>query len=37
MKDEDIQGLCSADIYPLKPFENVITKEFLYHLLLTKE
>ena len=33
----DFQGLCSADIYPLKPFEKVITKDFLYHLLLTKE
>ncbi len=33
----DFQGLCSADIYPLKPFEKVITKEFLYHQLLTKE
>jgi type I restriction enzyme, S subunit len=33
----DFQGLCSADIYPLKPFENVITKNYLYHLLLTKE
>ncbi|MBA4301004.1 MAG: restriction endonuclease subunit S [Cyclobacterium sp.] len=33
----DFQGLCSADIYPLKPFEKVITKDYLYHLLLTKE
>lgn len=33
----DFQGLCSADIYPLKPFENVITKEYLYLLLLTRE
>jgi type I restriction enzyme S subunit len=33
----DFQGLCSADIYPLKPFENLITKDYLYHLLLTKE
>ena len=30
-------GLCSADIYPLHPFEGVMTKNFLYHLLLTKE
>jgi type I restriction enzyme S subunit len=33
----DFQGLCSADIYPLKPFEKVISKDYLYHLLLTKE
>ncbi len=33
----DFQGLCSADIYPLKPFKKVITKDYLYHLLLTKE
>jgi type I restriction enzyme S subunit len=33
----DFQGLCSADIYPLKPFDKVISKDYLYHLLLTKE
>lgn len=33
----DFRGLCSADIYPLKPFEKFITKDYLYHLLLTKE
>ncbi len=33
----NFHGLCSADIYPLKPFEKVIIKEYLYHLLLTKE
>ena len=33
----NFQGLCSADIYPLKPFEKVITKNYLYHLLLTKD
>jgi restriction endonuclease S subunit len=33
----EFQGLCSADIYPLKPFESVITKRYLYHILLTKE
>ena len=33
----DFQGLCSADIYPLKPFEKVMSKDYLYHLLLTKE
>ncbi len=29
----DFRGLCSADIYPLTPFEENITKEFLYYLL----
>jgi len=33
----DFQGLCSADIYPLLPFKDKITKDFLYHLLLTKD
>ncbi|MEB2785564.1 restriction endonuclease subunit S [Algoriphagus persicinus] len=33
----DFEGLCSADIYPLKPFEKLISKNYLYHLLLTKE
>ena len=33
----EFQGLCSADIYPLKPFEKIIIKDYLYHLLLTKE
>ena len=32
----NFQGLCSADIYPLLPFKEKITKDFLYHLLLTK-
>ena len=32
----DFQGLCSADIYPLKPTSNAITRDFLFHLLLTK-
>lgn len=32
----DFQGLCSADIYPLFPFDNKIKKDFLYHLLLSK-
>jgi type I restriction enzyme S subunit len=35
--NSDFQGLCSADIYPLKPIEDVIIKDYLYHLLLTKE
>ena len=29
-------GLCSADIYPLKPFKKLISKDYLYHLLFTK-
>ncbi|NJN28601.1 MAG: restriction endonuclease subunit S [Cyclobacteriaceae bacterium] len=33
----EFEGLCSADIYPLKPFEKVIRKDYLYHLLLSKE
>jgi type I restriction enzyme S subunit len=33
----DFQGLCSADIYPLRPFKEKMTKDFLYHLLLTKD
>ena len=33
----EFEGLCSADIYPLRPFEKVISKDYLYHLLLSKE
>jgi len=33
----NFQGLCSADIYPLLPFKDKMTKDFLYHLLLTKK
>ena len=33
----DFEGLCSADIYPLQPFKGKISKDFLYHLLLTKD
>lgn len=33
----NFQGLCSADIYPLRPFKEKMTKDFLYHLLLTKD
>jgi type I restriction enzyme S subunit len=29
-------GLCSADIYPLAPLPNEITRDFLFHLLLSK-
>jgi type I restriction enzyme, S subunit len=33
----EFKGLCSADIYPLVPIKGKIAKEYLYHLLLTKE
>lgn len=33
----DFEGLCSADIYPLVPFKNKMTKDFLYYLLYTKK
>lgn len=33
----DFQGICSADIYPLLSFKGKMTKDFLYHLLLTKD
>jgi Restriction endonuclease S subunits len=29
-------GLCSADMYPLAPFPNEITRDYLFHLLLSK-
>lgn len=32
----DFRGLCSADMYPLKP-KSCITKDFLYYLLLSKD
>jgi len=28
-------GLCSADMYPLAPFPNEITRDYLFHLLLS--
>jgi type I restriction enzyme, S subunit len=31
------KGLCSADMYPLTPQLNQITRDFLFHLLLTKQ
>lgn len=31
----DFSGLCSADIYPLKPFPDEITKDFLYYILIS--
>src|SRR5712664_1330241 len=32
----DFRGLCSADMYPLTPLPNQITRDFLFHLLLSK-
>ena len=32
----DFNGLCSADMYPLAPTPNAITRDFLFHLLLSK-
>ena len=29
-------GLCSADIYPLEPYPGLMSKDFLYYLLLSK-
>ena len=29
------QGLCSADIYPLTPNEGVLSRDYLFHLMLT--
>lgn len=32
----DFNGLCSADMYPLAPFPSEITRDYLFHLLLSK-
>ena len=32
----DFKGLCSADMYPLAPFPKEITRDYLFHLLLSK-
>lgn len=32
----DFDGLCSADMYPLTPFSDEITRDYLFHLLLSK-
>lgn len=32
----DFEGLCSADMYPLSPCSNEITRDYLFHLLLSK-
>jgi type I restriction enzyme S subunit len=33
----DFKGLCSADMYPLAPIPSKITRDYLFHLLLSKE
>ncbi len=33
----DFPGLCSADMYPLAPFSKEIVRDYLFHLLLSKE
>ena len=33
----EFDGLCSADMYPLSPIPNEITRDYLFHLLLSKE
>ena len=33
----DFPGLCSADMYPLAPFPNQIARDYLFHLLLSKD
>jgi type I restriction enzyme S subunit len=32
----DFNGLCSADMYPLTPLPNAISRDYLFHLLLSK-
>jgi type I restriction enzyme, S subunit len=32
----NFEGLCSADMYPLAPLPNGITRDYLFHLLLSK-
>jgi type I restriction enzyme S subunit len=32
----DFEGLCSADMYPLAPNLNMITRDYLFHLLMSK-
>jgi type I restriction enzyme, S subunit len=32
----EFKGLCSADVYPLAPRPKVITRDYLFHLLLSK-
>lgn len=32
----EFAGLCSADMYPLTPLNNAVTRDYLFHLLLSK-
>ncbi len=32
----DFEGLCSADMYPLAPSPNEVTRDYLFHLLLSQ-
>lgn len=32
----DFGGLCSADMYPLSPRKNEVTRDYLFHLLMSK-
>ncbi len=32
----DFDGLCSADMYPLTPLPNEVSRDYLFHLLLSK-
>lgn len=32
----DFEGICSADIYPLSPYEELLGKDFLFYTLLSK-
>jgi type I restriction enzyme S subunit len=33
----EFNGLCSADMYPLSPLQNQITRDYLFHLMLSKQ
>ncbi len=33
----DFNGLCSADVYPLKPVDKKLARDFLFHVLLSRE
>jgi type I restriction enzyme, S subunit len=33
----DFEGLCSADVYPLLPKPNILSRDFLFHILMSQE
>ena len=33
----NFEGLCSADMYPLAPKKDIVTRDYLFHLLLSKQ